>query len=88
MKARITKARRVVVKIGSALLVDGDSGALHRKWLDALDDDAIAAKRTRLAAACGADVLVLSGVSGAGVAEVLRALFAIAAAPEAAEAAS
>ncbi len=55
---------------------------------DALGDDEIAAKRAQLAAACGADVLVLSGVSGAGVAEVLRALFAIAAAPEAAEAAS
>ena len=55
---------------------------------DALGDDVIAAKRARLAAVCGADVLALSGVSGAGVAEVLRALFAIAAAPEAAEVAS
>ncbi len=55
---------------------------------DALGDDEIAAKRAELATVCGAGVLALSGVSGAGVAEVLRALFAIVATPEAAEAAS
>ena len=55
---------------------------------DALSDDEIAAKRAALAAVCGDDVLALSGVSGAGVAEVLRALFAFAAAsPQATEAA-
>lgn len=32
-------AKRVVVKIGSALLVDDASGELHRAWLDALADD-------------------------------------------------
>jgi GTP-binding protein len=52
---------------------------------DALVDDEIAAKQASLAAACGVDVLVLSGVSGAGVTEVLRALFALAEAPEAPE---
>ena len=33
---RISNARRVVIKIGSILLVDGDSGRLHRDWLEAL----------------------------------------------------
>lgn len=32
-------ARRVVVKIGSALLVDETSGQIRRAWLDALADD-------------------------------------------------
>ena len=34
-KARLARARRLVVKVGSALLV-GKDGALNRKWLDAL----------------------------------------------------
>ena len=54
MKARFEKARRVVVKIGSALLVDGDSGRLHRQWLDALADD-VAAMRGR-----GQEVVIVS----------------------------
>ena len=54
VKASIDKARRVVVKIGSALLVDGDSGTLHRKWLDALADD-IATMRAR-----GQEVVIVS----------------------------
>ena len=53
-EGRFAAARRVVVKIGSALLVDGDSGALHRKWLDALADD-IAAMRGR-----GQEVVIVS----------------------------
>ena len=32
-------ARRLVVKIGSSLLVDESSGALHQAWLDAVCDD-------------------------------------------------
>jgi glutamate 5-kinase len=32
-------AKRVVVKIGSALLVEDDSGQVRRSWLDALTDD-------------------------------------------------
>ena len=36
--AALTAARRLVVKIGSALLVDED-GEIHRAWLDALADD-------------------------------------------------
>ncbi len=40
------RAKRVVVKIGSALLVDGSSGALRRNWLASVADD-IAALRAR-----------------------------------------
>ncbi len=36
---RLTKAKRVVIKIGSALLVDQESGAIRRDWLAALADD-------------------------------------------------
>ena len=35
----IAKARRIVVKVGSALLVDGASGRLNRAWLESLADD-------------------------------------------------
>jgi glutamate 5-kinase len=35
----LTEARRVVVKVGSALLVDQDSGRLNRAWLEALTQD-------------------------------------------------
>lgn len=38
-------AKRVVVKIGSALLADRDSGALKADWLAALCDDVAALKR-------------------------------------------
>jgi len=36
--AALAAARRLVVKIGSALLVD-EEGEIHRAWLDALVDD-------------------------------------------------
>jgi glutamate 5-kinase len=35
----LAAAKRVVVKIGSALLVDDETGGIRRKWLDALADD-------------------------------------------------
>jgi glutamate 5-kinase len=38
----LVSAKRLVVKIGSALLVDDASGELHRAWLDALADDVAA----------------------------------------------
>lgn len=47
-------ARRVVVKIGSALLVDGESGKLREQWLAGLVED-IAGLKTN-----GADVLIVS----------------------------
>jgi glutamate 5-kinase len=38
-------AQRLVVKIGSALLVDGATGQIRRAWLDALADDVAACRR-------------------------------------------
>ncbi len=38
----ITKSHRVVIKIGSALLVNDATGTLHRPWLDAVCDDIVA----------------------------------------------
>lgn len=35
----LTSAKRVVIKIGSALLVDEAHGTVHRKWLEALAQD-------------------------------------------------
>ena len=50
----IAEASRVVVKIGSVLLVDGDTGDLHRRWLDAVCDD-IAAMRKN-----GQDIVIVT----------------------------
>jgi glutamate 5-kinase len=50
----LAAARRLVVKIGSALLVDQETGAIRRKWLDALGDD-VAAARAR-----GQEVILVS----------------------------
>ncbi|HUZ66713.1 MAG TPA: glutamate 5-kinase [Beijerinckiaceae bacterium] len=50
----LARFQRVVVKVGSSLLVDHEAGALRRVWLDALADD-LAALHKR-----GADVLVVS----------------------------
>ncbi len=47
-------ARRLVVKIGSALLVEEESGDICRRWLDALGDD-VARFRAR-----GVDVILVS----------------------------
>ena len=40
--ARLTAARRIVVKIGSALLVDAESGRLKLDWLKGLAADVAA----------------------------------------------
>ena len=37
--AALTGARRLVIKIGSSLLVDGQTGQLNRRWLDALAEE-------------------------------------------------
>lgn len=55
--ATLGDARRIVVKIGSALLVEGRSGRLREGWLAGLAQD-IAALRGR-----GADVVVVSSGS-------------------------
>ena len=42
---RLHEARRVVVKVGSALLVDAATGRLDREWLEALAEDLAAVRR-------------------------------------------
>ena len=45
---RLREARRLIVKVGSALLVDARTGRLNRTWLESLGDDlARAAKRSQ-----------------------------------------
>jgi glutamate 5-kinase len=51
---RLNKARRIVVKIGSALLVDGDMGTLKAAWLASLSED-LARARSR-----GQEVIIVS----------------------------
>jgi glutamate 5-kinase len=58
---RLSRAKRVVVKIGSSLLVDGERGEVKRAWLAALAEDVAAAKGR------GSDlVLVSSGAIALG----------------------
>jgi glutamate 5-kinase len=52
--SRLSRARRVVVKIGSALLVDAATGRLNRAWLETLAAD-LAALRKR-----GQEVILVS----------------------------
>jgi glutamate 5-kinase len=52
--ANLASAKRLIVKIGSALLVDQESGGIRRKWLDALADDVAALK------ARGTEVILVS----------------------------
>ena len=52
--SRLAKARRIVVKIGSALLVDGKTGAIKASWLASLIDD-LADARVR-----GAEIILVS----------------------------
>ena len=54
MSHGLANARRVVIKIGSALLVEPESGALHRTWLNALTDDVAALVRR------GVEVMIVS----------------------------
>ena len=54
VKPRLTDAARIVIKIGSSLLVDDDSGRLNRPWLESLADE-IARLRER-----GQQVLIVS----------------------------
>jgi len=50
----LRKARRLIVKIGSALLVDQATGQIHRTWLESLCDDLAALK------AGGTEVVVVT----------------------------
>jgi glutamate 5-kinase len=42
---RLTDAKRIVVKVGSSLLVDSDKGRLNRAWLESLAADVAASRR-------------------------------------------
>lgn len=55
--AALKSAKRIVVKIGSALLVDAETGALKADWLASLAEDVAALK------AHGADVVLVSSGS-------------------------
>jgi glutamate 5-kinase len=54
---RLTDARRIVVKVGSALLVDAEKGRLNRTWLESFTAD-VARIRKR-----GQDVILVSSGS-------------------------
>ncbi len=54
MTSLLQSAKRIVVKIGSALLVDSNTGAVKARWLATLIDDLEKAK------ARGADIIVVS----------------------------
>lgn len=51
---RLLQARRVVLKIGSALLVDQRTGHVHRQWMETLAEDIVALRQR------GVDVVVVS----------------------------
>ena len=51
---RLSDAKRVVVKVGSALLVDAEKGRLNRSWLEAFAAD-VAFIRKR-----GQDIILVS----------------------------
>jgi glutamate 5-kinase len=57
----LTRARRIVVKVGSALLVDQTSGQVNRPWLETLVEDLL-----RLRARSQEVVLVSSGAIALG----------------------
>ena len=72
--ASLTGAKRVVVKIGSALLVDRSSGCLRNEWLRALAEDVVWLKQQ------GADVILVSSGSialGRGVLDLPAADLAL-----------
>lgn len=54
MAEHLKNARRLVIKVGSSLLVDADSGRLREEWLTALADDVAALHRR------GQEVLLVS----------------------------
>ncbi|HEY5622785.1 MAG TPA: glutamate 5-kinase, partial [Gammaproteobacteria bacterium] len=60
-----TEARRVVLKIGSALFVDQDTGSLNRDWLEALCEDVAS-----MHAAGQEVVIVSSGAIALGAAQL------------------
>jgi glutamate 5-kinase len=61
LAAPLTQARRIVVKVGSALLVDADSGRVNRAWLESLIEDLLRLRRRGQRA-----ILVSSGAIALG----------------------
>lgn len=61
MKNRLDAAKRIVIKLGSALIVDGQSGKLRADWLKTLGDDI-----ARLTSAGKEVVIVSSGAAALG----------------------
>jgi glutamate 5-kinase len=57
----LTRARRIVVKVGSALLVDHSSGLVNRPWLETLVEDLLRLRKRRQEV-----VLVSSGAIALG----------------------
>ncbi len=55
--ATLSKARRLVIKIGSALLVDAEQGRLRSEWLDSLANDVARLKKQNT------DVVIVSSGS-------------------------
>ncbi len=54
MSGSLAEARRLIVKIGSALLVDDTTGDIHRPWLQALMGDLVRCRKR------GQEVLIVS----------------------------
>ena len=54
MNNRLTKARRIVVKVGSALLVEAKTGTVKSTWLASLVEDMAALRKT------GAEIILVS----------------------------
>ena len=54
MKSRLIGARRIVVKVGSALLVEQKTGTVKAQWLASLVDDLLRLKKS------GADIILVS----------------------------
>jgi len=61
MSSPLSASRRIVVKVGSALLVDRDSGRINRSWLETLIEDLL-----RLRARGQEVILVSSGAIALG----------------------
>ena len=61
MEIRFAEAQRVIIKIGSALLVDQNTGSVDRRWLSSLADDV-----ARLIARGQQVILVSSGAIALG----------------------
>ncbi len=53
-RGRLAAGHRIVVKIGSALLVDPERGTVHRQWLESLADDLARCRRR------GQEVIIVS----------------------------